>query len=336
MIRRRSLIAAPGLLAAQTKFRVAVVGTEHGHVRGFLNAAQKRSDIEIRGPFDFAERGNVKSSGAQAIACFTSTDRHLEVARLAGELQLPMMMEKPLAVSNEVASEIARIAKTAKIPIFVNYETTWYRSHAELYRFHVKSKTGGAIRKMVAMDGHQGPKEIGVGADFLEWLRDPVRNGAGALFDFGCYGANLMTWMLDNQAPRRVHCSVLTNKPAIYGKVDDEATILVEYDNAQGIIQGSWNWPFSRKDFEVYAERAYAHAYGGNSVRLRAPEAKVEETMTPPELPAHQADAISHLMAVARREIAPNALSSLENNLVATRILVAARESARQKRAVSV
>jgi hypothetical protein len=29
---------------------------------------------------------------------------------------------------------------------------------------------------------------------------------------------------------------------------DDEATILLEYLKAEGIIQASWNWPFNRKD----------------------------------------------------------------------------------------
>lgn len=328
MTNRRIFLATPAILAAQTpKFRVAVVGTEHGHVRGFLNAAQKRTDVEILGPLEFEDRAKLKGQKADAIACFTSTDRHPAVARLAGELKLPLMMEKPLAVSNEDAEEIAAISRSAGIPIFVNFETTWYRSHAELYRFFVEKKAAGPIRKMVAMDGHQGPKEIGVGPEFLGWLNDPARNGAGALFDFGCYGANLMTWMMANQRPKRVFASVKQNKPEIYAKVDDEATILLEYDGAEGIIQGSWNWPFSRKDFEVYGQKAYAHAYGGTSVRKRAASARAEEQIAPPELEARQADAISHLIAVARKEVPPNGLSSLENNLIATEILVAARES---------
>src|ERR1035437_5556078 len=33
--------------------------------------------------------------------------------------------------------------------------------------------------------GHQGPKEIGCSAAFLEWLTDPILNGGGALTDFG-------------------------------------------------------------------------------------------------------------------------------------------------------
>ena len=95
-------------------------------------------------------------------------------------------------------------------------------------------KAAGEIRKMVAMDGHKGPKEINVQPEFLDWLTDPVRNGGGALFDFGCYGANLMTWLMDNQRPLAVTAVTQQNKPAIYPRVDDEATILVEYPKRAG------------------------------------------------------------------------------------------------------
>ncbi len=337
MYLRRSLLAAPLLLGAQeSKFRVAIVGTEHGHVNGFLNAAKKRNDVEVVGPIPFEDREKLRNEKVEAVACFASTDRHLEVAKLCASLKLPMMMEKPLATTNADAQEMSKLSARAGIPIFVNYETTWYKSHAELWRFFKQEKAAGRIRKMVAMDGHAGPKEIGVGPEFFSWLTDPVRNGAGALFDFGCYGANLMTWMMDNQRPRRVVASVKRNKPEIYSKVDDEATVLVEYDEAQGIIEGSWNWPFSRKDFEIYGEKAYAHAYGGNSVRRRRSGEKIEEVFVPADLPADEADSISYLKAVARRKMKPGGLSSLENNLIATEILVAARESVRTGRVISL
>src|SRR5437867_6392321 len=122
---------------------------------------------------------------------------------------------------------------------------------------------------MAALDGHSGPKEIGVASEFLGWLTDRARNGAGALFDFGCYGANLMTWLMDNQRPLAVTAITQRIKPDVYPRVDDEATILLEYPKAQGIIQASWNWPFNLKDFEVYGDRGYAIAAGGNTLRVR-------------------------------------------------------------------
>ena len=80
--------------------------------------------------------------------------------------------------------------------------------------------------------GHQGPKEIGCSADFLNWLTDPVKNGGGAVVDFGCYGANLMTGLMNGKAPVSVTAVLRHIKPDVYPKVDDDATILLEYPGA--------------------------------------------------------------------------------------------------------
>jgi len=241
-----------------------------------------------------------------------------------------VMMEKPLAVGMDHARAIQASAARAGIPVIVNYETTWYKSHGAIWELIKQQRAAGDIRKMVAMDGHQGPKEIGVPPEFFDWLTDPLRNGAGALFDFGCYGANLMTWMMDNQRPISVTAITQQFKPRIYPLVDDEATILLQYPKAQGIIQASWNWPFNRKDFEVYCERGYTVAVGGNVLRVRMPSDREEQSRaTLPDLAPEQRDSVSYLAAVARGKIKPSGLSSLENNIIVTEILDAARESAR-------
>ena len=349
MQRRSFLLATPAALAAG-KFRLCLAGLTHGHARGFLNTLLKRSDVELLGIAEpdtalHAKYGSAHQLPAStfhtsltamldklkpdAVATFTSTFDHLQVVRECAQRRIPVMMEKPLAVSREHALAIRDASAKTGIPVLVNYETTWYRSHAQLRR-EIEGGAGfGKIRKMVAMDGHQGPKEINVGPEFLGWLTDPEKNGAGALFDFGCYGANLMTWLMNNQRPSAVTARAQTFKPHIYARVDDEATIVVEYPGAHGIIQASWNWPYGRKDFEVYTENGYAHAYGGNKLRTLRPKEKEETLITPPELPADERDPVSYLMAVVQGRLKAGGLSSLENNLVATEILVAARESAR-------
>jgi len=218
--------------------------------------------------------------------------------------------------------------------VIVNYETTWYRSHAALWKLVKEERAGGGIRKMVAMDGHQGPREIGVQDEFFAWLTDPVKNGAGALYDFGCYGANLMTWLMDGQRPLAVTAIVQRIKPQIYPRVDDEATVLVEYPKAQGIIQASWNWPFSRKDLEVYGDHGLAiGTTGGGGLRVTLPK-EPDHAVTPEPLPVDDRSSISHLIAVVRGKRKPNGLSSLENNVIVTEILEAARDSAKTHRRV--
>src|SRR5262249_43948200 len=268
-----------------------------------------------------------------AVAAFTSTDEHPAVVDACARRRVRVMMEKPLAVSLADARAIERSAEAAGVPVIVNYETTWYRSHGALWTFFKEERGAGAIRKMVAMDGHQGPKEIGVPGEFLSWLTDPARNGAGALYDFGCYGGHLMRWLMDGEAPVAVTAVVQRMKPEVYPKVDDEATILLEYTGAQGIIQASWNWPFGRKDLEVYGERGSARATGGTSLRIRRPGQGDDVAVSLPDLPDDEQDSLSYLAAVVRGK-KPSGLSSLANNLVVTRILEAARESARSGKTV--
>ena len=83
------------------------------------------------------------------------------------------MMEKPLAVSNAHAQRIRRAAERGGIHVLVNYETTWYPSHGAIWTLIKEREAPATIRKMVAMDGHSGPKEINVQPEFLAWLTDP-------------------------------------------------------------------------------------------------------------------------------------------------------------------
>src|SRR5450755_876494 len=300
-----ALISFGAMLGLQTPdakpVRLAIAGLVHGHVAGFLKLARLRGDVQIVGVFDpdagltasyakangFAPQMLFQDLGAmldrvhpEAVATFTATSDHAMVVEACAARKIAVMMEKPLAVDMAQARAIQRAATTSGIAVMVNYETTWYKSHGEIWKLIKEQNAAGEIRRMVAMDGHQGPKEINVQPEFLAWLSDPVKNGAGALFDFGCYGANLMTWMMDNQRPLRVTAMTQQIKPEIYPHVDDEATVLVEYPHAQGIIQGSWNWPFSRKDFDVYTQRGSAGAIGGNSLRVHL-AGQQEESRTP-------------------------------------------------------
>lgn len=352
------LALAVPLCAADGPIRIAIAGLNHGHVSGFLNSARRRSaDVQIIGVWDprpeLLERYGKENNFAkemlftdlakmldtikpEAVATFTDTFSHLQVVEACAPRHIPVMMEKPLAVDVKQARAIQSASEKYNVPVFVNYETTWYRSHGEMWNLLHEKKSAGEIRKMVAMDGHQGPKEIHVQPEFLAWLTDPVKNGAGALFDFGCYGANLMTWMMDNQRPLKVTALAQTNKPTIYGRVDDEATVLLEYPKAQGIIQASWNWPYSRKDFEVYAQNGYAIATGGNNLRVRIPADKPEESLTPPELRPDERDSISYLSAVVRGRTRPAGLNSLANNVIVIEILDAARESIRTGKTITL
>ncbi len=337
--------------------RVVVAGLTHTHVHWILGRAD-RGDIEIVGIAEanrdlarrYTERHGLSMDlvhddletlldrvRPQAVTAFGTIREHLAVVEACAPRGIHVMVEKPLAVSLDHARRMARLAREHGIHLLTNYETTWYGSNRRLYEMVHAEGALGAIRKMVVHDGHAGPVAIGVNEEFLEWLIDPEHNGAGALTDFGCYGADLMTWLMKGERPLSVTAVTQHLQPTLYPKVDDEATIVLTYPGAQGIIQASWNWPFSRKDTHVYGERGYVHALDATRLRLRVGEG--EETLREvPAPPTPLDDPFAYLAAVVREEIAPapDDLSSLELNLVVMEILDAAMESARTARRVDL
>ena len=337
--------------------RVGVVGLVHAHVHGILSRPRDQGDIEIVGIAEpnqdlalrYLEQYRLESAlwhadlnvmldkaRPQAVAVFTSTFDHRKVVELCAAKGIGViMMEKPLAVNMEHAEAMAKAAAAHKVELLVNYETTWYRSNHHAYHAAHDQKTLGDLRKIVVHDGHQGPIEIGCNEEFLEWLTDPILNGGGALTDFGCYGANLITWLMDNEQPLTVTAVTQQIKPDNYPKVDDEATILLTYPKAQGIIQASWNWPYNRKDMEIYGTRGFANTKENHSILLKDSSAPAQ-TVPSPARPKPYDDPFAYLSARVLGTAEPDSLSSLENNLIVTAILDAARESARTGKAIQL
>lgn len=341
----------------QTPLRLAIVGLVHGHVPGFIEGALSRRDMQLVAVVE-ADRDLAKQYASryrldpalmytdldemlrkvkpEAVATFTSTFDHRKVVESCSRYGVHVMMEKPLAVSMEHARAMEKAAAKGHIQVLVNYETTWYPSNNVAYRMILNDHAIGDIRKIVVHDGHRGPKEIGCQPEFLKWLTDPVLNGGGALTDFGCYGADLMTWLMGGKKPASVTAVTQQIKPAVYPRVDDEATIVLTYPMATGIIQASWNWPFDRKDMEVYGQTGSICTVRRDSLRVRFSEKNPESVIAASPLAQPEADPLSYLKAVVRGSISPSGLSSLKTNMVVTEILDAARASARTGRTVKL
>jgi predicted dehydrogenase len=334
---------------AQPPLRVGLVGLVHGHVHGFLAQSRQSPEIEIVGVaepdaallsqaaarygFDrsilFADLDEMlQKVHPQAVLVYTNTYDHRQVVEICARRGVPVVMEKPLAVSLEDALAMEKAAHAGKIQVLVNYETSWYPSNHAAYDLAHESAVGD-IRKVVVHDGHKGPKEIGVEPEFLAWLTDPKLNGGGALFDFGCYGADLMTWLMDGQRPQTVTAVTKQIKPEIYSRVDDDATIILTYPKAQAIIQASWNWPFDRKDMEVYGQTGYVITVKRDDLRVRrgGNDSREEQLAAKPIAPPYDNE-LSYVRAVIIDGAKPDALSSLETNVTVTEILDAARRSA--------
>ena len=350
-------LCSNALPAQQPPVRVAIVGLEHGHVTGFLHAFPLQHDAELVGIVDpnadlrakYEQQYHLDHAlfyptidallaerHPQALLVYTSIGEHRRIIEQAAAHGLDVMVEKPLTISVDDALAIRRAAREHHIEVLVNYETTWYSSNRAVYDLLQQGRLGD-LRKVVIHDGHQGPKEIGVQPEFLAWLTDPAQNGAGALYDFGCYGADLMTWFMHGAAPISVTAVAQTDKPQIYPRVDDDATIILRYPRAQAVLMPSWNWTFGRKDTEAYGTKGYVIATNPTQLRERFSESAPEESLTAPPLAAPEDTSLHYLAAVVRGDLHPDGdLTSLDTNVVVMQILDAARESARTGKTVTL
>src|ERR1041385_264487 len=197
-------LAITGYSQNTKPLRIGIAGLTHDHVGGLLNRAHD-NDIQIVGIAEpnreLAERCLKKYNlpmsllyssldemldkcKPEAVCAFNSIYEHLEVVKACAPRKINVMVEKPLAVSFDHAKQMQSLATKYGILLLTNYQTTWYGSNRKAFDM---LDSIGDLRKIVVHDGHQGPREIGVPQEFFEWLTDPVKNGGGAITDFGCY-----------------------------------------------------------------------------------------------------------------------------------------------------
>jgi predicted dehydrogenase len=342
---------------AKPPIHLAIFGLVHDHAYGFLPLTRGRPEVQLVGIIEsdaevaatFARRFDLNSNlfcasleellaktNVDAVAAFTTTLDHQRVVETCAPRHIDVMMEKPLAVDMQEAKAIQAAAGAGGIEVIVNYETTWYPANQTAYELVEQEHAIGDLRKIVVHDGHRGPREIGCSETFLKWLTDPKLNGGGALPDFGCYGADLITWLMAGQRPTSVFAVTQQIKPDIYPKVEDEATVVLTYPKAQGIIQASWNWAIDRKDMEIYGTTGYVLAPRRDLLRIRKFGSKETELELPAPPSSQPQDQLTYLVSVVRGETKPSGLSGLGVNLIVTEILDAARESAHTGRRIDL
>lgn len=328
--------------------RLAVIGLDHGHVEGVLWNAMNRDDLTIVGMYDpnpaLFEKYRVKygldpawfstdleqmldRAKPEAASVMTPISEHLAAVEACAPRGVHTLLEKPLAYDLEDARAIASLAQEHDVLALTNFETSWYASVRTAHAI-VDSDDDLRVSRVVFRHGHKGPREIGCSEEFLDWLTDPEKNGGGAIVDFGCYGAGIMTWLMGNQRPTSVSAVTQQLKPEIYPDVDDDATIILSYPSATAVIQASWSWTHDNKEMDIHASGLSLHAGKWDTLSLRSADAQPTAQPIIPK-PKHLENEWTYLRSVVRGECAIDPLSSIETNLIVAEILDAARRSAR-------
>lgn len=341
--------------------KIGVVGLTHTHVHWIFNS-DSNEEFEIVGIVEpnkelamrYAKQYEfsmdmvyntleelIEAKRPKAVTAFGTIYDHLKIVEICAPAGIHVMVEKPLAVNLEHAKRMKQLADKHGIYLLTNYETTWYPTNHKAFEIIKQDTIIGDIRKIIVRDGHKGPKKIGVDKEFLDWLTDPVLNGGGAITDFGCYGANLLTWIMEGKKPNSVTAITVQQQSENNPKVDDEAIIILKYDHSIAIIQASWNWPIGRKDMEIYGLKGAIYSDNRHDLRIRIASGYdefEEEKMKLSERKSPYNDPFVYFVSIINGDIKPNPydLSSLENNMIVMEILDAAIKSSKDNRSIEL
>jgi predicted dehydrogenase len=337
------------------KTRIAIIGLDHDHVWGLLHDIAGEPNTELVAIADLHPEliSKAKSQVAagvrfysdyvpmldeakpEAVIVTTANDRHLEIVRECAKRHIHVSTEKPMATNAADAREMERLAEKAGIKLMINYWNAWTASSHALFHQVVMSNELGPVQKIIVQYGHQGPKEIGVSQQFGEWLYDPVKNGGGAIMDFGCYGAVWAVWLKGR--PTRVYATAHKLKTEQHNQVDDDATMVLEYPDATVIVEPSWDWPYGMDRVYVFGPKGSLLSTR-DQLFSRASQSSATspdgEAVTLSPVPHETSNPIAYFVDCIRRNQAIENPLSARMNVEVMDILDAARESIRTQRAV--
>jgi predicted dehydrogenase len=352
-----ALICLPLAAQQSPKYKIAVVGLVHSHVWGHLKTMTDGQTAQLVGiaepnPELIAE---AKKAGVadnllfsdyakmldqtkpDIVWAFVENNRHLEIAKACGPRHINLIFEKPVASNFEEAKQIRAISAQYNIRVMTNYQMAWWPANY-VAKAAVDYGDIGTIYRLRGVVGHGGPSSQGVrNKYFFDWLTDPVKNGAGALMDFGCYNALWSLWYLG--MPQTVYASVQHLRPDVFPKVEDNATLVLSYPNAVGVFEGSWNLPRSLQDLEVFGRpdpgKKPGSVYMAHAgVQLIQGRDKKELTLDP--LPADQAEPVAYMVSRMKENKPIEGMTAMDINVDVIHIIDLAKESVKTGKAVNV
>ena len=351
---RREFLGAAALSAAKplgaaSEYKIAVIGLVHSHVWGHLGPMLKGEHAKLAGitetiPDLVAE---AKKRGAAEVPffsdyhkmldevrpdfvwAFVENNRHLEIVEACAPKKIHVIFEKPLAATYSDALAIRRLASEHGIQVMTNYQMAWWPAN---YTAKAKADEGalGQVWRLRGIVGHGGPGQPeGLNKYFFDWLTDPVKNGAGALMDFGCYNALWSLWYFGR--PEKVYAQVNHLRPQTFPKVEDNADLLLSYRNSTGIFEGSWDLPRGFQDLEIFGLKGSLYMKNG-SVELRSGRDAQAVEIQP--LPPERAAPLAYLTSALKAGQPLDGLTALDINIGVVEIIEAAKLSVKTGSAV--
>jgi len=266
----------------------------------------------------------------------TDVDTHARFVKMAAAHKLPVICQKPLAPSLEIAEEMVRACAEAGVPLYVNENWRWQTPIREVSRILASGEIGKPFRARLDMiSGFP----VYVNQPFLKELKQFI------LTDLGSHILDVARFLFGEAKTlycqtSRVHADIQGEDVAtVMMDMDSGATVLVELAYAENFLERD---KFPETCIFVEAERGSLELTLDFGVRVTTKNGTLIRKAPPPRFawadPAYdivhssivpcQANLLHALRGEAEAE------TRADDNLKTVRLVFAAYESAERNRTV--
>lgn len=202
----------------------------------------------------------IQNSGCEVIDICLPNFLHCEAALKAAATGKHIIIEKPLAVTLEQADKMIAACKKAGVKLMYAEELCFAPKY-ERARQMVNEGAVGDVYMLKQSEKHSGPHS--------DWFYDIDLSGGGVLMDMGCHAIAWFRWMLKNAKVKSVYASMSTVLHTGRTKGEDNAIVIVEFENGvTAVAESSWAKHGGMDDkSEVYGSGGviYADLFMGNA-----------------------------------------------------------------------
>ncbi|GGG63796.1 Gfo/Idh/MocA family protein [Paenibacillus radicis (ex Gao et al. 2016)] len=239
-----------------SKVRVAVIGcgsiSKHRHIPEYVS----NENVELVAfvdPVIERAQGYAEQHGGKAFADYetmlaeikpdavsvcTPNATHAEISIAAAKAGAHVLVEKPMASTDEEAAAMIEAAASNGVKLMVGHNQRFIPAHVKAKQI-LKSGVLGKVLTFRTSFGHPGPDGWSIdGAG--SWFFRKNEAIMGAMGDLGVHKSDLIRWLLDDEAAEVAAFIATLDKP---GDVDDNASVLVRMKGGSiGTLVASWTY----------------------------------------------------------------------------------------------
>ncbi len=250
-----STIHAESLRSVPDAAVVAVMSPTKGNARAFA----KKYDI----PNHFTELDQMMDvDDVDMVIVGAPNFLHCEITLRAAEAGKHVVVEKPLCMNLAEASRMIDACKRAKVKLMYAEELCFAPKYVRLKSLLDEGVLGKPVL-FKQSEKHDGPH--------AEHFWDVERSGGGVTMDMGCHAIAFFRWLNNRNPIKSVYAQMSTGVHAAKTKGDDNAIIILEFENGViALAEESWTKLGGMDDrAEIHGSEgvAYADLLQGSSIQ---------------------------------------------------------------------